>query len=120
VKYTKFMIKINLSMLAIACAYILVFHTEWVVTGSPAEAEGYSSRDEVHDTELVCPDGYYRIGEQQDEPVCKEEPTGCPYADSIPADSIKCVQPETPPAEQPKPETTAVESAVDIAETIGK
>lgn len=37
--------------------------------------------------EFSCPEGSYQIGED----VCKAEPTGCPYGDSIPIDSEKCV-----------------------------
>jgi len=34
----------------------------------------------------VCPEGSYNIGEtkQDGEIICKIEPTGCPYGDSIP------------------------------------
>ena len=39
-----------------------------------------------------CPDGSYNIGiEKNGEVICKLEPTGCPYGDSIPLDSPKCV-----------------------------
>lgn len=33
-----------------------------------------------------CPDGSYNIGleKQEGQPICKLEPTGCPYGDSIP------------------------------------
>lgn len=41
-----------------------------------------------------CPAGSYRIGGTDSEPVCKAEPTGCPYGDSIPVDSPKCAPPE--------------------------
>jgi hypothetical protein len=38
-----------------------------------------------------CPDGSYNIGITKDgSPLCKLEPTGCPYGDSIPLDSPKC------------------------------
>ena len=42
-----------------------------------------------------CPAGSYRIGGTDSEPVCKAEPTGCPYGDSIPVDSPKCAPPES-------------------------
>lgn len=38
-----------------------------------------------------CPAGSYSIGDGR----CKLEPTGCPYGDSIPIDSPKCVPPPT-------------------------
>lgn len=44
---------------------------------------------------MVCPAGTYNIGEKNS-PLCKKEPTGCPYGDSIPLDSPKCA----PPIEQ--------------------
>ncbi len=40
--------------------------------------------------ETKCPAGQYEI----DEGVCKSEPTGCPYGDSIPVDDPKCAPPE--------------------------
>lgn len=36
--------------------------------------------------EYSCPQGSYPIGDG----ICKQEPTGCPYGDSIPLDSPKC------------------------------
>lgn len=50
--------------------------------------------------QTVCPPGSYAI----DEGICKKEPTGCPYGDSIPLDSPKCVphsEEEIKAAEQP-------------------
>ena len=46
----------------------------------------------------TCPEGSYEIGrkEEDGEPICKLEPTGCPYGDSIPVDSPKCVAPSEP------------------------
>jgi len=41
-----------------------------------------------------CPAGSYSIGiEKNGEHICKLEPTGCPFGDSIPLDSPKCVPP---------------------------
>jgi hypothetical protein len=44
-----------------------------------------------------CPDGTYRIGDDKEtgQPVCKQNPTGCPYGDSIPLDSPKCAPSDT-------------------------
>jgi hypothetical protein len=48
-----------------------------------------------------CPTGSYNIGISKDgQPLCKLEPTGCPYGDSIPLDSPKCVP---PPVQKPAP-----------------
>ena len=40
---------------------------------------------------IECAEGSYDAGG-----FCKDEPTGCPYGDSIPVDSPKCVAPTTP------------------------
>lgn len=41
-----------------------------------------------------CPDGSYNIGTKDGvNPICKLEPTGCPWGDSIPLDSPKCTPP---------------------------
>lgn len=41
-----------------------------------------------------CPAGSYNIGiSKDDQPICKLEPTGCPFGDSIPLDSPKCAPP---------------------------
>jgi hypothetical protein len=47
----------------------------------------------VQPTPKSCPAGTYNIG-TTNEPVCKNEPTGCPYGDSIPVDSPKCAPPK--------------------------
>lgn len=49
-----------------------------------------------------CPKGSYSIGITKDnQPLCKLEPTGCPYGDSIPVDSPKCTPPTQPEAYTP-------------------
>lgn len=53
-------------------------------------------------TNAKCPAGSYYIGlEKNGQPICKLEPTGCPYGDSIPLDSPKCAP---PPVQKPAPE----------------
>ena len=55
-----------------------------------------------------CPDGSYYIGDD----ACKLEPTGCPYGDSIPIDSPKCVSPPTevqPESEKPMSQNITTE-----------
>lgn len=45
-------------------------------------------------TEPTCPEGSYLIGYNKNdpnEPICKLEPTGCPFGDSVPLD--KCTPP---------------------------
>jgi hypothetical protein len=44
----------------------------------------------------TCPAGTYEIGRDGAKPLCKAEPTGCPYGDSIPLDSPKCAPPANP------------------------
>ena len=46
----------------------------------------------------TCPAGTYEIGREGNYPICKNEPTGCPYGDSIPVDSPKCAPPTNPNA----------------------
>ena len=51
-----------------------------------------------------CPAGSYNIGTKDGiTPICKLEPTGCPYGDSIPMDMCDKFAPQ--PAE-PKPSDT--------------
>lgn len=40
-----------------------------------------------------CPEGSYEIGSKDEGPLCKLEPTGCPYGDSIPMDMCDKVKP---------------------------
>lgn len=45
-----------------------------------------------------CPAGTYVIGYEDEEfqkPICKGEPTGCPYGENTPIDSPKCAPPVT-------------------------
>ena len=56
----------------------------------------------------TCPEGSYEIGRKEDngDPICKLEPTGCPYGDSIPlgpeCDKHKPVEVQpTPVVEEP-------------------
>lgn len=53
-------------------AALLIAYSVYVNT--PASAQQSSD---------PCPAGTYNIG-TIDEPICKNEPTGCPYGDSIP------------------------------------
>lgn len=58
-------------LLVIVAVDLMVFHTEWVLVPSfdTPKANAIS----------VCPKGTYPIGD-----ACKNEPTGCPYGDSVP------------------------------------
>jgi hypothetical protein len=60
-------------------------------------------------TPYECPAGSYAIGDG----VCKNEPTGCPYGDSIPLDSPKCAPPPEPALKETMPEIPP--TPVDIA-----
>lgn len=56
-----------------------------------------------------CPAGSYDIGISKDgQPICKLEPTGCPYGDSIPMDmcnKFKPAEPVQPAPTPPEPQT---------------
>lgn len=59
----------------------------------------------------TCPAGSYNIGISKDgSPLCKLEPTGCPYGDSIPMDMCDKFKPQVvepvQPVEQPITEPT--------------
>lgn len=48
-----------------------------------------------------CPAGSYNIGISKDgSPICKLEPTGCPYGDSIPMDMCDKFKPQVEPVQQ--------------------
>lgn len=49
-----------------------------------------------------CPAGSYDIGISKDgQPICKLEPTGCPYGDSIPMDMCDKFKPAEPVQQAP-------------------
>ena len=51
----------------------------------------------------LCPAGSYDIGITKDgDPICKLEPTGCPYGDSIPMDMCDKFKPVEPVQESPE------------------
>lgn len=58
---------------------------------------GYSVNADDRVPVTSCPDGTYQIGFDDDsqKPVCKNEPTGCVYGDSIPLS--ECVDKSTLP-----------------------
>lgn len=65
----------------------------------------------------TCPAGSYDVGiSKTNEPLCKLEPTGCPYGDSIPLDSIKCVA----PVDEVKPVVLEIAPQLTIEEMSGK
>lgn len=71
-----------------------------LVGTSPKPADAQQSAQE-------CPAGSYLIGykdEKNIQPVCKLEPTGCPYGDSIPMDMCDKFKPVEQPTEQVQPE----------------
>lgn len=59
----------------LVCAYVLLVHShvKYVPTAEAA-------------VQQTCPAGSYEIGRKEPggDPICKLEPTGCPYGDSIP------------------------------------
>jgi len=68
----------------------------------------------AHGEGYQCSEGQYPIGDN----ICKNEPTGCPYGDSIPLDTPKCVAP--PVLEQtPIPVTPVIDTPI-VTEVWGK
>lgn len=60
-----------------------------------------------------CPEGSYNIGvEKNGEPICKLEPTGCPYGDSIPMDTCDKFAPEN----QTSQNVATVENTVETVD----
>lgn len=61
-----------------------------------------------------CPEGSYDIGiTKNGEPLCKLEPTGCPYGDSIPLEVCDKFAPQPEPKteiSEPEPEPEMVET----------
>ena len=69
-----------------------------------ATAVMVESSIEATATPQTCPKGSYDIGINKDgSPLCKLEPTGCPYGDSIPMDMCAKFEPQTLPATTPEP-----------------
>lgn len=69
------------SLIAIVVVFIIsLFAVVFLATDVISEpVEGTNTH------ESVCPDTSYNINTEED-PICKSEPTGCPYGDSIPMD----------------------------------
>lgn len=82
--------KIVLAIMALA---LLIVGVEAVL---PAETRPQPA--DASDTVSECPAGSYNIGISKDgSPICKLEPTGCPYGDSIPMDMCDKFKPEVEP-----------------------
>lgn len=63
-----------------------------IYTSTPAHAAAETYPTITAPTNGVCPPGSYNIGTKDGiEPICKLEPTGCPFGDSVPLD--KCAPP---------------------------
>jgi hypothetical protein len=76
-------------LLATWIAYSIWVNTPVAHAASEEQTSGFYETDR-------CPAGSYEIGERDGQAICKLEPTGCPYGDSIPLDSPKCAPPEDP------------------------
>lgn len=78
----KLTIKATFILIVITAASIMILRPDWVIAGIPK-----SQRDVGNVNSLAtCPDGTYSIDDQQG--ICKAQPTGCPNGDSLPAE--KC------------------------------
>lgn len=68
-----------------------------------APAQSHTQPAQAQQQSDVCPPGSYNIGTKDGiNPICKLEPTGCPYGDSIPMDMCDKFKPAEPVQEQPK------------------
>ncbi len=78
----------KLTLLAIAVVSPLIAYGAIILTvPNPVQPASAANGD-------GCPTGSYNIGITKDgSPLCKLEPTGCPFGDSIPLDSPKCAPP---------------------------
>ena len=76
--------KVKLTVLAVFVIAILAGLTVGFTSGK-SEPASAANGDR-------CPAGSYEIGSKEDDqPICKLEPTGCPWGDSVPMD--KCAPP---------------------------
>jgi len=77
----------------------------------------------VEEVPATCPPGSFEVGQiEEGVPICKLEPTGCPYGDSIPMDECdKFKEPESEVVlEQPTIPETPVTSAPQDTSRCGK
>lgn len=74
--------KLILTSVAVGVAAALTLIPLGFNPGGNSKAEGGYN--------YTCPAGSYPIGDGN----CKNEPTGCPWGDSIPKDSEKCAPPK--------------------------
>lgn len=70
--------------IVLLCLWITFYRSDWMVVGRP----------KIHNWAVYpngCPAGTDEIGhDDSGSLICKQQPTGCPYGDNIPVDSIKC------------------------------
>lgn len=109
--------KIQLTVIWGAVFFLLLFAHIWlqIYTAGPVGAASLDQPSSTFIETKDCPAGSYNIGISKDGlTICKLEPTGCPFGDSVPLD--KCAPPsdiicnvdwsfceprETPPVVQP-------------------
>ena len=103
-------------LLIIIGAVVLIF---WLLAQL-----GITSAQQVEEPVSRCPEGSYEIsGKNEDEVLCKLEPTGCPYGDSIPLgpDCDKhAPQPTGTTADSDKGEVQAAVTEEPVIEIQGK
>lgn len=101
---------LNLMLVAavVVAAWAATFHSDWIVAGPP-KVSAQSIPSDKADPECVgqetagrcadsCPnasDTLQGFDKETGAAVCRAAVTGCPYGDSIPADSEKCEAPES-------------------------
>lgn len=106
---------VNKKLYAVIVVAMLVAYVAGLATPRPY----ISALDGEQPAKATCPAGSYDIGITKDgQSICKLEPTGCPYGDSIPLDSPKCAPPTNPDAYAPwQPEVAQpIEQAQPVVE----
>lgn len=89
-------LRVKLSLVAIAVVSPLIAYGAIILTNpnpvAPASAASETYPTTTNPVNGGCPTGSYNIGTKDGvEPICKLEPTGCPFGDSVPLD--KCTPP---------------------------
>lgn len=81
--------------------FLVVLTSLWLISAimlnhAPERLAGHASA-----AEDSCPAGTYELGPDKitGEPVCKADPTGCPYGDSIPIDECSKFAPAIDPVD---------------------
>jgi len=99
-----------------AKAYVIALGLVLVLSGVSFQTISKTLAEPVNEAQAGCPAGTYNMGSDKDgEYLCKLQPTGCPYGDSIPLDSPKCAPPENPNAyDRWEPAPTPIQPKAEV------